>query len=206
MQAVQSLSVLVLAAGKGTRMHSDKPKVLHTLLGEPMLWYVLEAVRILTNERTYTIIGHGAEMVRKQFPEEQFILQEEQLGTGHAVLSAWPVIMDSKARWCLVVNGDTPLVEGRMLERFCAAMMDDEVDLAFVSTTLEDPASYGRVVRDGSGLVRDIVEAKDFDPKRHGEPTGEINAGIYLLRVETVGPDRKFRGDEKGQAGKECQG
>lgn len=189
MQAIQSLSALVLAAGKGTRMHSDKPKVLHTLLGEPMLWYVLEAVKMLVaGKGAYTIVGHGADLVRKQFPDEQCILQKEQLGTGHAVLSAWPEILASKARWCLAVNGDTPLVEGRMLERFCAAMMDDEVDLAFVSTTLEDPASYGRVVRDGSGLVRGIVEAKDFDPKLHGEPTGEINAGIYLLRVETMGP------------------
>jgi len=169
-------------------MHSDKPKVLHTLLGEPMLWYVLESVRPLTGNSTYTIIGHGADLVRKQFPEEQCILQKEQLGTGHAVLSAWPKILASDARWCLVVNGDTPLVEGRMLERFCAAMVYDEVDLAFVSTTVEDPGSYGRVVRDVSGLVRGIVEAKDFDPKNHGEPTGEINAGIYLLRVETIGP------------------
>ncbi len=188
MQAVQSLSALVLAAGKGTRMHSDRPKVLHTLLGEPMLWYVLEAVRTLAGQGAYTVIGHGADLVRKQFPDERFILQKEQLGTGHAVLSAWPEILASKARWCLVVNGDTPLVEEQMLERFCAAMMHDEVDLAFVTTTLEDPGSYGRVVRDGSGLVSGIVEAKDFDPKRHGEPTGEINAGIYLLRVASMGP------------------
>lgn len=188
MQAVQSLSALVLAAGKGTRMHSDKPKVLHTLLGEPMLWYALEAVRPLAGEGAYTIIGHGADLVRKQFPKERFILQEEQLGTGHAVLSAWPEILAGNVRWCLVINGDTPLIDGVMLERFCAAMMHDEVDLAFVSTTLEDPSSYGRVVRDVSGLVRGIIEAKDFDPKRHGEPTGEINAGIYLLRVATMGP------------------
>ncbi|PTN32321.1 bifunctional UDP-N-acetylglucosamine diphosphorylase/glucosamine-1-phosphate N-acetyltransferase GlmU [Desulfonatronum sp. SC1] len=188
MQTVQALSVLVLAAGKGTRMHSDKPKVLHTLLGEPMLWYVLEALRPLAAEGTYAIIGHGADLVRKQFPDERFILQKEQLGTGHAVLSAWPEVLAANVQWCLVINGDTPLIDGVMLERFCTAMMHDEVDLAFVSTTLEDPSSYGRVIRDGSGLVRGIVEAKDFDPKRHGEPSGEINAGIYLLRVETLGP------------------
>ncbi|WP_028572218.1 bifunctional UDP-N-acetylglucosamine diphosphorylase/glucosamine-1-phosphate N-acetyltransferase GlmU [Desulfonatronum lacustre] len=188
MQAVQSLSALVLAAGKGTRMHSDKPKVLHTLLGEPMLWYVLEAVRPLAGEGAYTIIGHGADLVRKQFPGERFILQKEQLGTGHAVLSAWSEILAGNVRWCLVINGDTPLIDGVMLERFCAAMMHDGVDLAFVTTTLDDPLSYGRVVRDAAGSVRGIIEAKDFDPKRHGEPTGEINAGIYLLRVATMGP------------------
>ncbi|TVQ97817.1 MAG: bifunctional UDP-N-acetylglucosamine diphosphorylase/glucosamine-1-phosphate N-acetyltransferase GlmU [Desulfovibrionales bacterium] len=188
MGADQSLAAVILAAGKGTRMHSDKPKVLHTLLGEPMLWYVLEAARPLVGGGLRTVIGHRADMLRAVFPHEQFVMQDQQLGTGHAVQCAWPAVQALNARWCLVVNGDTPLIDQRMLERFCSTMIQDNVDLAFVTLTLDDPASYGRVVRDVDGRVRGIVEAKDFDVQQHGQATGEINAGMYLLRVETMGP------------------
>jgi bifunctional UDP-N-acetylglucosamine pyrophosphorylase / glucosamine-1-phosphate N-acetyltransferase len=183
-----SLSILVLAAGKGTRMHSDKPKVLHTLLGEPMLWHVLNALRPLRAGNLHTIIGHRADMVRHFFPEESCILQESQNGTGHAVLCAWPRILEDKTQWCLVVNGDAPLMDTTALQHFCEAMIQKDVDLGFISLHMADPQSYGRVVRNSQGTVQGIIEAKDFDPAVHAAPSGEVNAGIYLLRCSTVGP------------------
>jgi bifunctional UDP-N-acetylglucosamine pyrophosphorylase / glucosamine-1-phosphate N-acetyltransferase len=182
----QGLAVVVLAAGKGTRMHSDKPKVLHSLLGETMLWYVLDAMRSVAQDQVWTVIGHRADLVRALFPGERFVLQEEQLGTGHAVQCAWPEMLQAGAKWCLVVNGDTPLVDAAIVQRFCKTMIQDQVDVGFMTLELSDPQSYGRVVRDGSGRIAGIVEAKDFDAARHGQPSGEVNAGIYLLRAEAV--------------------
>ncbi|HDQ39589.1 MAG TPA: bifunctional UDP-N-acetylglucosamine diphosphorylase/glucosamine-1-phosphate N-acetyltransferase GlmU, partial [Desulfonatronum sp.] len=182
----QGLAAVVLAAGKGTRMHSDKPKVLHTLLGEPMLWHVLGAMRTVAQNRVWTVIGHQAEQVRALFPGERFVLQEDQLGTGHAVQCTWPEIAGDGTAWCLVVNGDTPLIDPAAIQRFCAAMIHKQVDVGFMTIQLDDPRSYGRVVRDSAGRIAGIVEAKDYDPVRHGRPTGEVNAGIYLLRVEAV--------------------
>jgi bifunctional UDP-N-acetylglucosamine pyrophosphorylase/glucosamine-1-phosphate N-acetyltransferase len=195
---------VVLAAGKGTRMHSDKPKVLQTILGEPMLWHVLEALREALQEalqamarptvcsRVLTVIGHQAERVRAIFPNERFVVQNEQFGTGHALRCAWPEVLQSKANWCLVVNGDTPLLEAAAVSEFCRTMLREQVDVGFLTMQLPDPLSYGRVIRDHDDRVMGIVEAKDYDPARHaqpsGRPSGEVNAGVYFLRVESAGP------------------
>lgn len=187
MKTDHSLAVVVLAAGKGTRMYSDKPKVLHTLLGEPILWYVLEAVRSVVEDKVWTVIGHQADRVRALFPGGRFVLQERQQGTGHALQCAWPEILQGKATWCLVVNGDAPLIDATILQRFCEAMIQEQADVGFMTLALSGPKSYGRVVRDGSGRVSGIVEAKDYDSARLGAPTGEVNAGVYLLRVDAAG-------------------
>jgi bifunctional UDP-N-acetylglucosamine pyrophosphorylase/glucosamine-1-phosphate N-acetyltransferase len=181
---------VVLAAGKGTRMKSDKPKVLHTLLGEPMLWYVLQSLEMIFGERVFVVIGHQAERVREQFPEisdERFILQAEQNGTGHALQVAWEAVKDKGFKKCLVINGDTPLAGRQSLESLIGASLQDQADLAFTTLSLEEPGGFGRVVRE-DGRVTAVVEAKDFDTARHGPETGEINAGIYWLDMETVEP------------------
>lgn len=183
-----AISLVILAAGKGTRMHSDKPKVLHTLLGEPMLWHVLEAMRSVVPDRTWTVIGHQAEQVQAHFPDEHFVLQKEQLGTGHALQCAWPKVVHEQARWCLVVNGDAPLMDATAVRRFCRSMIGEQVDVGFMTLRLADPESYGRVVRDDQGRITAIVEARDHDPSRHGPASGEINVGVYLLRVDAAGP------------------
>lgn len=182
---------LVLAAGKGTRMKSDKPKVLHTLLSEPMLGYVLGALERLFGERIYTIIGHGADQVRAAFPSlssEKFILQKEQKGTGHALQVAWEELKNKGLSKILVINGDTPIASTRGIEILTAAAAQDNADLAFMTLSLQDPASFGRVVRDEAGMVTAVVEAKDYDASLHGRETGEINAGIYLIDMETIAP------------------
>lgn len=182
------LGALVLAAGKGTRMFSEIPKVLQTLLGEPMLYYVHSALSGLGNIPFWTIIGHGADMVSAAFPEhkERFILQEQQLGTGHAVQIAMPVLDKSNIDGLLVVNGDTPLVSTGILSRFLSLMEFKNVDLGFISITLEDPKAYGRVVRDHRGQVAGIVEYKEFNAAEHGLATGEINTGIYYFSSEVL--------------------
>lgn len=178
-------AAIILAAGKGTRMRSEKPKVLHTLLGEPMLAFVLSALEPLFADNIFIVAGHKADMVRKAFPEGKFVIQSEQLGTGHALLSALPELKTRAVQYALVVNGDVPMLAADTVEKFIADSAG--ADVAFATITLEDSGAYGRVIRD-NGEVRAIVEAKDFDPAIHGEDRGEVNAGLYLLRLETAAP------------------
>lgn len=181
------LAAVILAAGKGTRMYSDTPKVLRTLLGEPMLWYVLEALHSVVHDNVLTVVGHRADLVRALFPDGAFIHQDKQLGTGHALQCAWPEIVGRGAKWCLVVNGDTPLLTPAVLQEFVAAVTAEQADVGFMTLRLSDPRAYGRVLRDASGQVTDIVEAKDYDAATYGAPTNEVNAGVYLLKVDTAG-------------------
>lgn len=181
---------LVLAGGKGVRMRSERPKVLSSLLGEPLLWYVLAAAGALCGERVWTVVGHGADLVRAAFPGDapRFLTQEPQLGTGHALKTAWPALRRAGLAWCLVVNGDTPLADARRLGDFAARAAAGGADLAFLSLTLEDPGSFGRVVRDPAGRAAAIVEAKDWRAAGRPAGPGEINAGIYWLRLDAVEP------------------
>lgn len=182
------ITALILAAGKGTRMHSAKAKVLQTLLGEPMLHYVYEALGPIVKENILTVVGHDADNVKTAFPDmaDRFVTQEEQLGTGHALQVAWDALAGTGATYCLVINGDTPLVTVEALGRLAAAQ--GCCDLAFMTITPRDAGSFGRVVRDPEQRVAAIVEAKDYDLNLHGSVTGEVNAGIYLLKLDTVGP------------------
>jgi len=177
---------LILAAGKGTRMHSDTPKVLRTILGDPMLSYVLRACAAVCENRIHVVVGHGAQAVRQAFPEldGHFVVQERQLGTGHALAAAMPVLCAAGYEHVLVVNGDMPLLTADILTGFVDSALELESDVAFASIELEQPGAYGRVVRGPDGVR--IVEAKDFDAARHGPATGEINAGIYLLRLSVA--------------------
>ena len=113
-------AALVLAAGKGTRMHSDRPKVLQTLLGAPMLACVMEALRPIFAEDVWIVAGHRAELVEAAFPDARFVLQEQQLGTGHALMCALPALTEAGCTHLLVVNGDTPLLSERLARDFMA--------------------------------------------------------------------------------------
>ncbi|MEW5774065.1 MAG: bifunctional UDP-N-acetylglucosamine diphosphorylase/glucosamine-1-phosphate N-acetyltransferase GlmU [Thermodesulfobacteriota bacterium] len=181
---------LVLAAGKGTRMKSERPKVLASLLGEPMLWYALQAAGSLCGERVWTVVGHCAEEVRAAFPDDadRFLTQEPQLGTGHALQTAWPALRRAGLDWCLVVNGDAPLADASRLADFVRRAMAGNADLAFLALSLDDPGAYGRVLRDPAGGVSAIVEAKDWRAAGGAAGPGEINAGIYWLRLDAVEP------------------
>ena len=176
---------LILAAGKGTRMHSPRPKVLHSLLGEPMLAHVAAALTPCFQEKIWAVIGHAANEVRAAFAGSplRFVEQTEQLGTGHALMTAMPALRAAGIERLLVVNGDMPLLSPDMVARFLRDAVG--ADLALATLTLPDPGAYGRVVRH-QGRVTAIVEAKDYDPDLHGPASREINAGLYFLRMEVA--------------------
>lgn len=178
---------VVLAAGKGTRMHSPRPKVLMELLGEPMLGYVLDSLEPFFGENISVVIGHEAEAVRNACAGRtcRFVHQEQQLGTGHALQVAWESLAASGISKLLVINGDTPLVTTQDIAAFVE--YGDEADLAFLTVSLRDPGVFGRVVR-SDGKVLAIIEAKDYDHDQHGPATGEINAGLYLMDMTRVEP------------------
>ncbi|UIJ37263.1 bifunctional UDP-N-acetylglucosamine diphosphorylase/glucosamine-1-phosphate N-acetyltransferase GlmU [Desulfobaculum bizertense] len=191
MNTTRKTGALVLAAGKGTRMKSSKPKVLHTLLGEPMLWYVHRALEVLSLSSITTVIGHGADQVRRAFAEltdDAFVLQTEQRGTGHALQEAWPALKKQQLDAVLVANGDTPLVPAARLRQLVEESEARNADIAFLTISLDKPGAYGRVIRDENGFAKAIVEAKDFHPEDHGGEVHEINAGIYWLNMERVAP------------------
>ncbi|NDV22380.1 bifunctional UDP-N-acetylglucosamine diphosphorylase/glucosamine-1-phosphate N-acetyltransferase GlmU [Desulfovibrio sp. JC022] len=179
---------LVLAGGKGTRMHSDSPKVLKTLLGESMLYYVYKALKPSLGDDVFTIVGFAAKQVENAFPDmkDRFVLQAEQLGTGHALQMGWERIKAAGAEYCLVINGDTPLIQEQVVADYLAAVKKDGADLSFMSITPDEPAAFGRVIRNNDGQVTAIVEAKDYDESVYGPASGEVNAGIYCLKISAV--------------------
>jgi bifunctional UDP-N-acetylglucosamine pyrophosphorylase / glucosamine-1-phosphate N-acetyltransferase len=171
-----ALQIVILAAGQGKRMRSGLPKVLHPLAGRPLLAHVLDTARALKARRTVVVHGHGAEAVRAAFPDAgiAWALQPEQLGTGHAVQQAMPHLEANGE--VLVLYGDVPLVREATLRRLLEAAREG---LAVLTVELDDPAGYGRVLRDQAGRVARIVEHKDASPSERA--VREVNAGFYAL-------------------------
>jgi bifunctional UDP-N-acetylglucosamine pyrophosphorylase/glucosamine-1-phosphate N-acetyltransferase len=173
------MNIVILAAGQGKRMRSSLPKVLHPIAGRPMLAHVIDTARIVSarqpNPRIVVVIGHGAEAVRTAFAAERdvvFVLQEPQLGTGHAVMQALPHLADDTHT--LVLYGDVPLVSAATLERLLVAAGRG---VGLLTVLLDDPHGYGRIVR-GGGQVRRIVEEKDATPAERA--LREVNTGILV--------------------------
>jgi len=184
------LGACILAAGKGTRMHSSSPKVLAPLLQEPMLAYLFAELDPLFQERVFTVIGHCADQVRNAFPQRPhaaFILQEQQLGTGHALQCAWNALEDAGLTHVLVTNGDCPLLAADQVRRFIDHCRNRSAHLGFMTIPPPSPGSLGRVLR-SRGEVQAIIEAKDYNPDMHGHETGEVNAGIYFLELAAIAP------------------
>lgn len=174
-------AAIVLAAGKGTRMHSAKPKVMQEILGEPMLSHVLRALEGFSS--VWIVAGHGMPELLAAFPENNFVEQARQLGTGHALACALANPQIAAYDSLLIVNGDAPLVTAAELEAFVGQCSG--ADLAFAVIMPQDCAQYGRVIR-REGKPVAIVEARDYDQRRHGDFAGEVNAGIYFIRAETA--------------------
>ena len=175
------LEVIVLAAGQGTRMKSRTPKVLHTVGGKPMLTRVLEAVSALSPTRTHVVVGENGNDVQSIFEsfDVNWVLQEEQLGTGHAVLQALPSLeIEAQA---LMVYGDCPLVQPSTLKR-CVAEGQDGVGL--ITAVVPDPVGLGRIIRDASGRVEAIVEQADISLEQCG--IDEINSGILSTSAKLL--------------------
>jgi bifunctional UDP-N-acetylglucosamine pyrophosphorylase/glucosamine-1-phosphate N-acetyltransferase len=176
-----ALEILVLAAGVGKRMRSSLPKVLQPLAGRPLLAHVLATARELSPRKVIVVHGHGAEAVRQAFNGEnvEWVLQDEQLGTAHAVMQAMPQV--SADADVLILYGDVPLTRAATLKRLLEAADDG---LAFLTAEPADPAAYGRIVRDGGGGVAKIVEERDASPAERA--IREINAGFYALSARRL--------------------
>ncbi|KWC57425.1 bifunctional UDP-N-acetylglucosamine diphosphorylase/glucosamine-1-phosphate N-acetyltransferase GlmU [Burkholderia ubonensis] len=170
------MNIVILAAGTGKRMRSALPKVLHPLAGRPLLSHVIATARALQPSRLVVVVGHSAEQVQAAVaaPDVQFAVQAEQLGTGHAVRQALPLL--DPAQPTLVLYGDVPLTRVSTLERLVAAARDGRYGI--LTVTLDDPTGYGRIVRDPAGFVTRIVEQKDASPEE--QKIAEINTGIVV--------------------------
>ena len=171
------LKIVILAAGQGTRMKSKIPKVLHKVSGKTMLDHVMQASKFVTDSKPVVVIGHMSEIVREHLGENaEIALQEEQLGTGHAVMMAEHYIGDCDQ--VFILCGDTPLIKGETLEQM-AKMKESGYAAVVMSAIEEDPTGYGRILRDESGDFLRIKEQKDASEEE--KAIKEINAGIYII-------------------------
>jgi len=180
---LEGIATLILAAGKGTRMKSEVVKVLHPILGLPMLSYPIDlSLSGIQAEKTIVVVGYQADEIQERFknPQIQFALQKEQLGTGHAALQAVP-FLETFAGTALILCGDVPLVKADTLRTFIGAFEESHSILSVLTTVVEDPFGYGRILRSPEGWLEKIVEEKDASEKERS--IREINTGIYCVKV-----------------------
>ena len=178
-----NLDIIILAAGLGTRMKSATIKILHRAAGRPIIDYVLDLASELCPSPPVMVVGYQREAVQKAVGERaRYAVQEQQLGTGHAVLQAAPAIEAAGNKRVLILSGDVPLTRQETLENLLQEHERSGNALTLLTMKLDDPAMYGRIVRDTSGGVARIVEAKDADAEQ--KQIGEVNAGIYVFESE----------------------
>ena len=183
---VRDLRAVILAAGKGTRMKSQLPKVLHPLLGRPMVEYVIDACRGAGVDTIYLVVGYGADMVRRALGGDLiYVTQQPQLGTGHALMQVAPLLADFRGD-LLVVVGDSPLITAELLRRLWQAHRAAEAAATFLSAVFDAPPPYGRVLRDQEGRVLRIVEEADAPPEV--AKIREVITSHYCFRAEVVLP------------------
>jgi len=176
------ITAVLLAAGQGTRMKSDLPKVLHPLCGRPMLWHVLEALKSAATEKPVVIIGHGAEAVRKYVADSaDCVLQEPQLGTGHAALQAEP-LLKGKTDYVIVTYADMPLLRGETFKRLVETQRLNAGPLSLLTVIADDPRGFGRIVRKLDGTVEAIVEEYVATPEQ--QKIKELNVGAYCFKAD----------------------
>jgi bifunctional UDP-N-acetylglucosamine pyrophosphorylase/glucosamine-1-phosphate N-acetyltransferase len=173
------IAAVILAAGQGTRMRSNLPKVLHLVAGRPMIWYALEAARTATTETPVVVIGHAAEAVQQVVGEQaRFAVQDQQLGTGHAVQSARPVL-EGQSDLVLVTYGDMPLMTGETLARLVADQRAALGPISMLTVFMQDAHGFGRVLRNPDGTVKAIVEEAQATPEQLA--IHELNVGAYCF-------------------------
>ena len=176
------VTAVLLAAGQGTRMKSDLPKVLHPLCGRPMIWHVLEALKSAATEKPVVIVGHGAEAVQNYLGDSaDCVLQEPQLGTGHAAMQAEP-LLKGKTDLVIVTYADMPLLRGETFQRLVDTQRANPGPLSMLTVIADDPRGFGRIVRKPEGTVQAIVEEYVATPEQ--QQIRELNVGAYCFNSD----------------------
>lgn len=180
-----SEAAVVLAAGKGTRMRSDLPKVLHLAAGRPLVHWVVMACRAAGIDRVVVIVGYKDHLVRAALAEfdVEFAQQTEQLGTGHAAAMAAPVLEDHEGP-VFVLNGDSPLIDETVLRRLREQHVETGADATLLSVVPAQPLEYGRLIRDETGAIVDVIEERDCTPAQTA--IRELNAGFYVFNAPDI--------------------
>ena len=175
-------SAVILAAGKGVRMHSNIPKVVHRVAGTPMIKHVVHAVNRAGIDKITLVVGQQQELIKELLGTQSILYatQAEQLGTGHALLQAYSNVREDDM--VLVVAGDTPLLQAKTLQALITYHQESHAAATVLSTVIDEPYGYGRIVRDENGLLLRIVEEKDASPEE--KKICEINSGMYCLQVK----------------------
>ncbi len=186
----KSTKAIVLAAGKGTRMKSKYPKVLHKIMGKSLIERVLNAINTMDIDEIFVVVGHQSESVKNHIVETcnkniKCILQEPQLGTGHAVYQVYGNLINFEGT-LMILCGDTPLLREATLNKFLEAHISSASDLSILSANLDNPANYGRIVRGIEGTVIKIVEEKDASDSQ--KKISEINTGVYCIEWTKISP------------------
>lgn len=184
------LKSIILAAGKGTRMKSETPKVLHEIFNKTLLGYVIDAVNNTElADENIVIVGHQAEKVdeyiKKNYSNAKTVLQSPQLGTGHAVSMALPLLENYDGE-VIILCGDTPLITSETIKEFVDYHRRESADLTVMSAIFDNPTNYGRIIRNQDGSLNSIVEEKDATPEQKG--VNEVNAGIYCINWAKIKP------------------
>ncbi len=193
-----SLAVIVLAAGRGVRMNSELPKVLHPILNKPMLRYVLDVACGTEPEKTVLVLGHDSELIKNavsDYPVET-VIQQPQLGTGHAVLCCEEVLRGFSGD-ILILSADVPATSPLTLRKFTDSHAKLGADVSFISTVVDDPGGYGRVLRDAGGRVTRVVEDRDATAEEKKE--NEVNAGVYCVKSSFLWESLGGLGSENSQ-------
>jgi bifunctional UDP-N-acetylglucosamine pyrophosphorylase/glucosamine-1-phosphate N-acetyltransferase len=196
---MNALASIVLAAGKGTRMKSGLIKVLHPVAGAPMIAWPVEAAREAGSDTIVLVIGHQASAVQAAFrgaADIRYAMQEEQLGTGHAVACALDALAGFRGT-VLILCGDTPLLRAETLKKLLAFHRDKQAAVTVLTTIMDDPYGYGRIVRGAAGVVTRIVEQKDASPEE--QEIREINSGIYCIDSDFLYANIKGLGNDNAQ-------
>jgi bifunctional UDP-N-acetylglucosamine pyrophosphorylase/glucosamine-1-phosphate N-acetyltransferase len=176
------ITAVLLAAGQGTRMKSELPKVLHPLCGRPMLWHVLEALKTATTEKSVVIVGHGAEAVRKYVGDSaECVLQEPQLGTAHAALQA-ESLLRGKTDYVIITYADMPLLRGETFKQLLETQRLNAGPLSLLTVIADDPRGFGRIVRRDDGTVDAIVE--EYVATSEQREIKELNVGAYCFKAD----------------------
>jgi bifunctional UDP-N-acetylglucosamine pyrophosphorylase/glucosamine-1-phosphate N-acetyltransferase len=196
---LEGITTIILAAGKGTRMKSELVKVLHPILGLPMLFYPIElSLKEIKAEKTIVVVGHQADRIQGMFKNFKIdiALQEKQLGTGHAVLQAIP-FLQSFSGTVLILCGDVPLVELETLRSFIDTYKENGSTLSVLTAVVEEPFGYGRILRNPEGWLEKIVEEKDASEKER--MIREINTGIFCVKAPFLMEGLREIGKENAQ-------